>query len=120
LAEAQAEHQPDTYHYMFDWESPVRRLGACHALELPFVFGTLQAPGNERFAGSGPDAERLSQQMMDAWVAFARTGDPSCESAGAWPRYEAKNRRTMIFGKRTHVEEAPFESERALIDRLLG
>lgn len=119
LAQAQAEHQPDTYHYRFDWESPVQRLGACHALELPFVFGTLQAPGNDRFAGVGPDAERLSQQMMDAWLAFAKTGDPSCESAGAWPRYDATARRTMIFGKRTHVADAPFEAERALLDRLL-
>lgn len=120
VAQTQAEHQPSTFHYVFDWESPVARLGACHALELPFVFGTLGAPGNDRFAGAGPDAQRLSRQMMDAWVAFAKTGDPSCESAGAWPRYDAANRRTMIFGKRTHVEDAPFERERALMDRLLG
>jgi para-nitrobenzyl esterase len=119
LAQAHAEHQPNTYHYVFDWESPVSRFGACHALELPFVFGTLGVPGNDRFAGAGPDAERLSQQMMDAWIAFAKTGDPSCESAGAWPRYDAASRSTMIFGKRTHVEAAPFEAERALIDRLL-
>ena len=119
LAQGHAEHQPDTYHYRFDWESPARRLGACHALELPFVFGTLQAPGNDRFAGSGPDAQRLSQQMMDAWIAFAKTGNPSCESVGEWPRYDAAARRTLIFGKRTHVTDAPFERERALLDRLL-
>ena len=35
-------------------------LGACHAVELPFVFGTLDAPGMAAFSGSGPDAERLS------------------------------------------------------------
>jgi para-nitrobenzyl esterase len=119
LAQTHAEHQPDTFVYRFDWESPVQRLGACHALELPFVFGTLQAPGNDRFAGAGPDAQRLSQQMMDAWIAFAKTGDPSCESSGAWPRYDAAARRTKIFGKRTHVADAPFEAERALLDRLL-
>lgn len=120
LAQAHAAHQPNTYHYLFDWESPVKRLGACHALELSFVFGTLQVPGNDRFAGQGPDAQRLSLQMMDAWVAFAKTGDPSCESAGQWPKYEATRRQSMIFGKRTHVEDAPFETERALIDQMLG
>jgi para-nitrobenzyl esterase len=119
LAQAQAEHQPNTFMYRFDWESPVQRLGACHALELPFVFGTLQAPGNDRFAGTGPDAQRLSREMMDAWIAFAKTGDPSCETSGEWPRYEAEARRTKIFGKRTHNTDAPFEAERALLDRLL-
>ena len=120
LAQAHAEHQPNTFHYLFDWESPVARLGACHALELPFVFGTLDAPGNDRFAGAGPHAEQLSAQMMDAWLAFAKTGDPSCESAGPWPRYEAAQRHTMIFGRHTRVEQAPFEAERGLLDRLLS
>jgi para-nitrobenzyl esterase len=119
LAQAHAEHQPDTFHYLFDWESPTARLGACHALEIPFVFGTLQAEGNDRFAGAGIEARRLSQQMMDSWVAFAKTGNPGCESAGEWPRYEATRRQTMVFGKRTHATQAPFEAERALIDRLL-
>jgi len=119
LAQAQAEHQPRTFHYLFDWESPTQRLGACHALELSFVFGTLQAPGNEQFTGTGPDAERLSGQMMDAWIAFAKTGDPSCEAVGAWPSYDARDRHTLIFGKHTHLERAPFEEERALWDSLL-
>ena len=120
LAQAHAAHQPRTYHYLFDWESPVKRLGSCHALELSFVFGTLDADGNDRFAGKGPDAVRLSQQMMDAWVAFAKTGDPSCESAGTWPQYEPTRRQSMVFGKHTHVEDAPFEAERALLDSMLG
>jgi para-nitrobenzyl esterase len=119
LAAAQAEQQQHVYHYLFDWESPIERLGACHALELPFVFGTLAAPGNDRFAGAGADAERLSQQMMDSWIAFAKTGDPSCESVGEWPRYDAAQRQTQVFGKRTHVQAAPFEEERALIEQLL-
>lgn len=120
LAQAQAEHQPDTYHYLFDWESPVSRLGSCHALDLPFVFGTLHAAGNDRFAGSGPQAEQLSQQMMDAWVAFAKTGNPSCDALGTWPRYDAVARNTMVLGKHTHVEPAPFEPERALWESLLA
>jgi para-nitrobenzyl esterase len=119
MAEAQAEHQPRTYQYLFDWESPTQRLGACHALELSFVFGTLDIPGNKQFTGNGPDAVHLSRQMMDAWIAFARTSNPSCESVGEWPAYDARERTTMIFGKHTHVERAPFEEERALWSGLL-
>jgi len=83
-------------------------LGACHALEIGFVFGKY----NDMFAGSGPDADRLSASMQDAWTAFARTGDPSCENIGKWPVY-GKNRATMMLGKECRVEEAPYEAERS-------
>ena len=78
LCEAQQAHQPRTFLYQFDWESPARRgaLGACHGLEIPFVFGTIGASGDTRFTGEGPEADHLSHQMMDAWLAFARSGEP--------------------------------------------
>ncbi len=87
LAESQLPHQARTFLYQVDWESPARRgtLGACHAIELPFVFGTLGRTGDDRMSGTGPDAERLSNQMMDAWIAFARRGDPSHPGIGDWP-----------------------------------
>jgi para-nitrobenzyl esterase len=121
LAEAQAKHQPDTFVYLFDWESPARRgaMGACHALELPFVFGTLDLPSMQAWAGHGPDARELSAQMMDAWLAFAKTGNPSCARIGDWPRYEKRARQTMILGKQTRAESAPFEEERAVWAALL-
>jgi para-nitrobenzyl esterase len=121
LADAKAKHQPNTYAYLFDWESPARRgaMGACHALELPFVFGTLRLPGLSAWAGSGLSADKLSEQMMDAWLAFAKTGNPSCETIGEWPRYDKYARKTMIFGKHTRAESAPFEEERAVWAALL-
>jgi para-nitrobenzyl esterase len=89
LADAQSSHAP-VYGYEFAWPSPARHgaLGACHAIELPFIFGTLAAPGMAAFSGSGPDAERLSGVMMDTWSAFARSGDPSnaADPAVAAPR----------------------------------
>jgi para-nitrobenzyl esterase len=86
---------------------------------MPFVFGTLDAPTQDRFAGTGPAAEQLSAQMMEAWLAFARSGDPSHEGIGTWPRYDAASRQTMVFGPSTRVESAPFEEERALFDELV-
>jgi para-nitrobenzyl esterase len=77
LAEAQRAHQPKTFVYQFDWESPARggTLGACHGLEIPFVFGTIGRTGDDRMSGSGGHRP-LSGQMMDAWIAFARTATP--------------------------------------------
>jgi para-nitrobenzyl esterase len=114
-------HQPQTYHYLFSWESPARKgaLGACHALEMPFVFGTLDAPTQDRFAGTGPEAETLAENMMDAWINFARTGNPSHKGIGDWPTYNIASRLTMVFDRVCRVEEDPFPEERTAIDSAL-
>lgn len=113
LVEAQCKNNQPAYNYLFTWKSPMMGgiLGACHALEIGFVFGNF----DDRFCGSGPEAEELSKRMQDAWFAFARTGDPSCESLGKWEPY-CENRATMIFDKECRVENAPYEDERAIWD----
>jgi para-nitrobenzyl esterase len=118
LAERQRAHQPRTYAYLFTWPSPFMggALGACHALELPFVFGTLGHPMLRPFAGKGPAAEALATRVQDAWIAFARAGDPSHPGIGAWPAYDAATRATMILDRECRVEAAPREPERAVWD----
>jgi para-nitrobenzyl esterase len=121
LAEAQAAYQPNTFSYLFDWESPLGAgLGSCHALDLPFVFGTIRNPALSMFAGIGDEAIRLSEQMQSAWIAFARTGNPSCEDLGEWPAYEPQWRATMVLGADCGVTRAPLEAERQVIDRAFG
>ena len=88
-------------------------MGSCHALELGFVFGTNHLPGMESFAGNTPEVERLATQIQDTWLAFARTGNPGCESIGAVPVYDETNRATIVFGTGgARVERAPYDSER--------
>jgi para-nitrobenzyl esterase len=110
VAEAQLKNKQKAYNYLFTWQSPYQGgiLGACHTLELGFVFGH----PSPHFCGSGPVVQKLSHSMQDAWTSFARTGDPSCESLGRWPEYGEK-RNTMILGEKCHTEEAPLEEERA-------
>lgn len=113
LAEAQAVSQPQVFMYRFDWRSPLLggALGACHALELPFVFGTLELPGLANFTGGGSEALELSTAIMEAWAAFARSGDPSTPGL-RWPAYDASTRATMILDSARRVEDRPHESER--------
>ena len=120
LAEIQARQQPDTYAYLFTWESPAigGALGSCHALEIPFVFGTLTNPVVATFAGEGPAALHLSEQMQDAWIAFAKTGCPSHDGLEAWTPYDGSRRATMVLGKECWVEDAPFEDERSVWEDL--
>lgn len=122
MAEAASAHQPATFVYQFDWESPARggTLGACHGIEIPFVFGSIGRTGDDRMSGSGPDADRLSGQLMDAWIAFARHGDPSHDGIGPWPGYDAATRSTMVFDRDSGVQHAPFEEERQLWESLLA
>jgi len=113
LVEAQRDNNQLTYNYLFTWKSPVMGgvMGACHALEIGFVFGGY----DDMFCGSGPDADKLSECIQEAWIAFARNGDPSCKAIGKWPVY-GKNRATMILDRDCHVEEAPYEDERRAWD----
>jgi para-nitrobenzyl esterase len=114
LAEAQQPHAP-VYMYRVDWESPVLggMLGACHAIELPFVFGTHAKPGADQFIGSGPEVDALAETMMDAWAAFARTGDPG------WQPFDPDTRATMLFGRECGVAKDPAREERLAWEGLL-
>ncbi|AXI74090.1 carboxylesterase/lipase family protein [Streptomyces cavourensis] len=90
LADARVGAEGATYVYEFGWPTPVQRLGACHALELGFVFDTLAHPDTR--ALTGPDApQELADAMHRAWVDFATTGDPG------WPSWDAR-RPVRFFG----------------------
>jgi para-nitrobenzyl esterase len=119
LAAAHVSAGGRAFTYLFDWESPAfdGRLGSCHALELPFVFGAVHVPAVQMFSGSGPPVEVLSRQMQDAWLAFARTGSPSHDGIGVWPGWDPAVRATMVFGAQTRVVDAPRDQELSPFER---
>jgi len=121
LAEAQSRHQPATFAYLVTWEAAAMggQLGACHGIDLPFVFGNVGAKASGLFAGSGPDAERLSREMMGAWIAFARGGDPNHGELVSWPAHDEERRATILFGRETQVVDAPLEGERCAWEGIL-
>jgi para-nitrobenzyl esterase len=114
LAALQRQHHENVYAYLFTWPSPYQgdRLGACHALDIPFVFGTHTMPVLHAFTGTGPAADAFAERIQDAWIAFARTGRPSHPGLGEWPAYDAARRRTMLLGHECGVVDAPYEGER--------
>ncbi len=114
LAETLGKNQPRVFNYLFTWKSPIPMLGACHAIDLGFVFGTHVLLGG--LFGSGPAADALAQKTQDAWLAFARTGNPSCESLGDWPAYDPARRAAMMLGEKCEVALAPMEAERSAWD----
>ncbi|WP_051927555.1 carboxylesterase/lipase family protein [Ruegeria halocynthiae] len=96
-----AEAGAPVWQYNFDWKSPeFPELGAFHALDLPFTFGTLE--DNAILVGKTPPAE-LSERFQDALIAFARTGDPNADSLPDWPRYDRATRPVMRFGDKVDL-----------------
>jgi para-nitrobenzyl esterase len=120
LADAQSQHAP-VYGYEFAWCSPARSgaLGSCHAIELPFVFGTLSAPGMAAFSGSGPEAECLSGVMMETWAAFARSGIPSHADMPVWLQHDPATRFTMMLDRCSQLAHAPRDHTLKAWDGLL-
>ena len=118
LIEARAAGSSPTWQYLFTWATPAFGgvAGSCHALEIPFVFGALGQPGASVFLGGepGPDLHLLSGRMQDAWLAFARTGDPSTGSLPAWPAWDALARPTMRFDIDCALDHDPWGSDREL------
>jgi len=88
LADAQTASGGRAHMYEFAWRSGVPGLGACHALELPFVFDTLDSA--HRLSGPNPP-QRLADEMHSAWVAFATNGEPG------WPEYQPGDRTVQTF-----------------------
>ena len=92
-------------------------LGSSHALELPFVFGWVHVPAVQLFSGAGAEVDALSRQMQQAWLSFARNGDPSHDGVGRWPTWDPARRTTMVFGRNTGPVEAPRDAELAVWER---
>jgi para-nitrobenzyl esterase len=107
LADAHAEASAGTYMYEFAWSSPVFN-AAVHALEIPFVFDTLdpKLPLLGPLLGGSPP-QQLADAMHSAWVAFATSGDPG------WPKYDLVGRATMRFDTPSEVVDDPRSWERA-------
>lgn len=109
LADAHAAAPAGTWRYEFTWRSPAfgGRLGACHGAELPFVFdnvgrvdyGALEIPASD-------ETRTLASEMHQAWLAFARDGDPG------WPRYEHRTPNVRRFGHRDPLTTTPDGAER--------
>ena len=86
LAQAHAAAGGRTFLYELRYPAPVGGLGACHAIDVPLVFGSYLALGQMLFGPEPPaGAVALGQAMREHWAAFAAAGDPGLAGLRARP-----------------------------------
>ena len=112
LADRKVAADPATplYMYLFTWQSDFMGglFKAAHALEIPFVFDNCELVP---FTGARLDKGALAEAMSEAWIAFARSGNPSHAGIPSWPGYTPQRRDTMIFDVPCRVEADPRREE---------
>ncbi len=91
------------YLYTLTWRTPASRgaLRTPHTLEIPLVFDNVETCRG--ILGRGDEPLRMRDQMCDAWLAFARTGNPDHEGIPHWPAYELEQRPTMVFNLESRI-----------------
>jgi para-nitrobenzyl esterase len=94
-------------------------LGACHGVDVPFAFGLIGTKGADFFAGGGPAAAQLAEQTMDAWLGFARGGDPGHSGLPTWMSFESAARQTMLLGSGCELVSDPYSAERTAWDGVI-
>ncbi|HEU5066987.1 MAG TPA: carboxylesterase/lipase family protein [Sphingomicrobium sp.] len=116
-AEARAKANTPTWVYQLNFRSPVEPWkGAPHMLDIPLVFGTLDAP--DSIAGTGTRSQAMSGVMMRAFISLAASGNPNGSGLPSWPMYRLPRRSTMIFDFPSHIEDDPRRAQREIFARV--
>jgi para-nitrobenzyl esterase len=112
--ELRAAQGAPVYSYQLDYKSPLDggRYGAMHAMDIPLVFDNIAQSGSR--TGTGADAQKTADQMSDAFIAFARTGNPNHAGLPQWRPYELNTRSTMVFNAQSQPVDDPRSAERKL------
>jgi para-nitrobenzyl esterase len=107
-----AKGRAPAFVYQIRWRTPVeggRRLSP-HCIEIPFAMQNhWQLP---EMVGTGPELQPLADKVSGAWLAFARTGNPSHPGIPKWPAYTATDRSTMHMNNEWKVTNDPDREER--------
>ena len=107
----------EVYMYLFTWQSPVfdGKYKALHCMELPFVFNNIDLAN--QMTGGGKEAHVLADKMSNAWLNFAKTGNPNHMGLPEWPAYNDSNTATMHFNVTCEVKP---QLDKELFNIVLG
>lgn len=131
LLEAQSSHQSNTFAYLFTQETHFLdgKLKSCHSIEIPYVFGNIDDNFAKMFINNTEENSKLADICSEAWLSFARSGEPKHQDIENWSSYSVnkestelkaeRNRSTMILGKKCYLHDDPMPDEREFWAELL-
>lgn len=116
--EMRAAQGAPAYAYELDWKSPLEggKWGAPHTLDIPLVFDNIAQKGS--LAGTSADAQKVADQMSEAFIAFAKTGDPNTKAIPKWEPYRLPRRQTLEFDTQSRQTDDPRGKERELFAKV--
>jgi len=111
-----AQGAAPAYLYWFAWQTPVLdgRPRAFHCSELSFCFDNTDRC--ENMTGGGEEPRALAAKVSEAWLHFARSGNPNHPGLPHWPAFAAADCPTMIFDKQCIMENNPDKAERQAVE----
>ncbi|HYM36761.1 MAG TPA: carboxylesterase/lipase family protein [Steroidobacteraceae bacterium] len=117
-AELRAQQGAPAFSYQLDWPSPQDggKWRAPHTLDIPLVFDNIDKPGS--ITGTGDDAKKMANQISDAFISFAKTGDPNHVGIPKWEPYTLPRRATMVFNTTSKLIDDPRGDERKLFEKV--
>lgn len=103
------------YAYRFDWKPDIYdgKLGAFHSLEIGFVFDNTDRWDSA--TGGGERARRLGSVMSEAWIQFARHGDPNHRDLPQWKPYSTAGKEMIIFNDVCSGANGPDQNAHAIL-----
>jgi para-nitrobenzyl esterase len=106
------------YLYLFAWRSPALdgKMGSPHTVEIPFVFDNTDIP--KVMTAGGPEVKELAAKVSEAWIQFARSGNPNHKGLPDWPAYTTGERATMVFDNTCRVVNDYGSEERKLWENI--
>jgi para-nitrobenzyl esterase len=113
-AELRAQQGAPAFAYQLDYRSPLDggRYGAMHTMDIPLVFDNIAQAGS--LTGADAAAQKVADRMSDAFIAFARGGNPNHSGLPQWQPYDLNTRATMLFDVECKVADDPRGGERRL------
>jgi para-nitrobenzyl esterase len=113
LSENRCAENTPTWMYWFTWETPAFGgiLGSCHAIDIPFAFDNLDAPGAGMLLGEDPDRQVISDRFASEIVHFAIHGHPT------WEQFNTQSRPTLVLGDFIELVNDPESEIRLLFGR---
>jgi len=120
---AVAGHQPEAYYYRFDYDRIrfIKKLGALHSMEIPFVFNEVDSGAYRTlfYKHDLGDRRQLSKVMMGYWTNFAKSGDPNGPGLPEWPKFELKDQKLQVLDTNVRTENVKIIDRCSFCDQYL-